>query len=104
MCEILRMKKIIFGNKRVAFHFGDQKINLHLAEKVLDPRVKYALTGSSDLYFVFQSSLGEIVETLKNHQIKVVAVPSVRAEVCRPIHSAYCYGPDESLIELSSYD
>lgn len=36
--SVLGMKKVIFGNGRVALIFGDQKINLHQAGAEFEPK------------------------------------------------------------------
>ncbi|HAY94904.1 VOC family protein, partial [Shewanella sp.] len=34
---VLGMKKVVFGNQRIALSFGDQKINLHQAGAEFEP-------------------------------------------------------------------
>ena len=102
-CDILGMKKKTFGEGRVAFHFGNQKINLHPTEKIIDPLVKHTSPGSSDLCLVFKNPIEEISEMLREKGVNILAGPSVRTGALGPVWSVYCYDADENLIELSSY-
>ena len=103
-CDTLGMKKKIFSNDRVAFHFGSQKINIHPKEKMIDPLVKHALPGSSDICLIFDNSIRAISTLLKERGIRIAAGPSKRTGAKGTINSVYCYDPDENLVELSTYD
>ena len=48
----LGMEKRIFGDNRVALHFGDQKINLHPAGWDYEPKARVSIAGSADLCFI----------------------------------------------------
>ena len=101
--KILGMKKKSFGEDRVALHFGEQKINLHQIDKVVDKNVLHATCGSSDICLITDSSIEQITSHLKNHNINLLGIPSQRTGACGPINSVYFYDLDENLIELSTY-
>ena len=57
----LGMEKRVFGENRVALHFGDQKINLHPAGWDYEPKARVSIAGSADLCFI----VSERVESLQ---------------------------------------
>ena len=48
------------GEERFALRFGNQKINLHLADNVPDANVKHATPGSADLCFIVKESVEDL--------------------------------------------
>lgn len=101
--EVLGFTKKVFNQNRVALHFGNQKINLHSINKPIDKNVRHAHCGSSDLCFITESSMNEIIDHLDKTSVEVIEGPIVRTGANGPINSVYFYDPDENLIELSTY-
>jgi catechol 2,3-dioxygenase-like lactoylglutathione lyase family enzyme len=90
-----------FGQDRHALHFGNQKLNLHLLNRPVDPNVRHATPGSADLCFRVEGALEDWIARLEAHGIPVIEGPGPRTGATGPIRSIYCYDPDENLIELA---
>ena len=96
----LGMEHRTFGDGRHSLHFGHQKINLHRVES-LDPRVKHAVPGTADLCFLVDGDLDGLIAHMQNLGIEIFEGPSHRPGAEGTVRSAYCYDPDENLIELA---
>lgn len=100
--QVLGMREVTFGDGRKALHFGSQKLNLHPADRVLDPNVKHATPGSADLCFLVAGSLEEWIKELSDRGIRIVLGPVSRTGASGPIRSIYIYDPDQNLLELAT--
>ncbi len=100
--EVLGMRSRTFGNGRMALHFGDQKLNLHPADKVLDPNVKHATPGSADICFLVDQPVEAWMKHLGRHGVPVILGPAERTGARGQLRSIYIYDPDENLVELSN--
>jgi catechol 2,3-dioxygenase-like lactoylglutathione lyase family enzyme len=100
--QVLGMREVTFGDGRKALHFGSQKLNLHPADRVLDPNVKHATPGSADLCFLVAGSLEDWMKILSDRGIPIVLGPVFRTGATGPIRSIYIYDPDENLLELAT--
>jgi catechol 2,3-dioxygenase-like lactoylglutathione lyase family enzyme len=99
--EVLGMEAVTFGAGRKALRFGDQKINLHPADRALDKNVRHATPGSADLCFLIDGTLEEAIAHLGDKGVPIIEGPMRRTGAVAPIDSVYLYDPDENLIELS---
>ena len=97
------MQRIIFGDNRVALHFGNQKINLHQSGEELEPKAQNATQGSADLCFSIDAPVEMAVEHLREQGIKIIAGPVLRAGAMGRMESVYCRDPDGNLVEIASY-
>ena len=100
--KYLGMDKCIFGNGRVALHFGDQKINLHPAGWDYEPKAAVSIAGSADLCFTTQEPVEAILQNLKESGIDIIKGPIRRAGAVGYLRSIYFRDPDGNLIELSN--
>ncbi|MCL1090973.1 VOC family protein [Shewanella profunda] len=100
---VLGMKKVIFGNGRIALSFGDQKINLHQAGAEFEPKAALATPGSADLCFVVSHNIEEAVAHLNALHIEIIEGPILRTGATGRINSVYIRDPDCNLLELSEY-
>lgn len=100
--QVLGMNEVTFGDGRKALHFGSQKLNLHPADRVLDPNVKHATPGSADLCFLVSGSLEDWMKALADQGIPIILGPVPRTGASGPIRSIYIYDPDENLLELAT--
>lgn len=102
-CDGLGMELVTFGEGRHALAFGQQKINLHIKGRELEPKAKTPMPGSGD--FCLISS--EPVETWMTHfaqlGIAIELEPSPRTGATGPIRSIYLRDPDRNLVEISNY-
>jgi hypothetical protein len=91
-----------FAESRTEMHFGDQKINLHLAGHAFEPKAKKPVPGNSDLYFITQTPIMEVVETLNTHILATINGPAPRTGAIEQLSSVHCRDPDGKLIEFSN--
>ena len=98
----LGMEKRIFGDDRVALHFGDQKINLHPAGWNYEPKARVSIAGSADLCFMVSESVELLQTKLVQLGVEIIEGPVVRTGATGPLRSIYIRDPDGNLIELSN--
>ena len=98
----LGMEKRIFGEGRVALHFGDQKINLHPAGWDYEPKARVSTAGSADLCFIVSERVESLQTKLVQLGVEIIEGPVVRTGATGPLRSIYIRDPDGNLIELSN--
>ena len=98
----LGMVKRIFGEGRVALHFGDQKINLHPAGWDYEPKARISIAGSADLCFIVSERVESLQTKLAHLGVKIIEGPVVRTGATGRLRSIYIRDPDGNLIELSN--
>ena len=101
---ILGMKLVTFrtpSEERLAFAFGNQKINLHEWGKEFDPKAHVPVPGSLDLCFIASLPLEEVVARLQKEKIKILQGPVMKTGATSRIRSVYVRDPDLNLIEIS---
>ncbi|MBF8660886.1 VOC family protein [Pseudomonas putida] len=99
--RILGMKLESFGAGRLAMHFGEQKINVHVRGHEFEPKAHLPVPGALDLCFIASISLEEVVAHLKAQQWPIIEGPVQRTGATGPIRSIYVRDPDLNLIEIS---
>ena len=97
------MKEEKFANGRLALHFGKQKINIHQEGNEIKPHATKTFPGTSDLCFVVDEEIDEILAILHQNAIDVELGPVQRVGAIGKIYSIYLRDPDGNLIELSTY-
>ena len=98
----LGMEKRIFGEGRVALHFGDQKINLHPAGWDYEPKARISTAGSTDLCFIVSERVESLQTKLVQLGVEIIEGPVVRTGATGSLRSIYIRDPDGNLIELSN--
>jgi catechol 2,3-dioxygenase-like lactoylglutathione lyase family enzyme len=101
--RVLGMERVVFGDGRLALHFGDQKINLHPAAAPLQPHALSPTAGSADLCFRVDGDAEQTLAHLAACGIMVEQGPLARTGALGPMVSVYCRDPDGNLIELAHY-
>jgi len=99
---VMGMTVETFAEGRKALHFGDQKINLHLAGHEFEPKADTPVPGSGDLCFITQTPILEVVDTLKTHKVSIIAGPVPCTGAIGDLISVYFRDPDGNLIEVSN--
>ncbi|MFN5509871.1 MAG: VOC family protein [Burkholderiales bacterium] len=89
------------SGSRMAFKFGQQKINLHIRGREFSPRAHLPVPGALDLCFIASVPLLEVIERLKAHDWPIIEGPVMRTGATGPIRSVYVRDPDLNLIEIS---
>ena len=98
----LRMEKRVFGDGRVALHFGDQKINLHPAGWDYEPKATVSIAGTADLCFIVSEPVELLRAQLVQQGIEIIEGPVLRTGATGGLRSIYIRDPDGNLIELSN--
>lgn len=100
--RVLGMERRSFGDGRTALHFGRQKLNLHEADRPIDPNVRHATPGSADLCFLTAMPMAEVASCLAAEGVAVITGPGERVGAVGRLESVYVYDPDENLIEIAN--
>jgi catechol 2,3-dioxygenase-like lactoylglutathione lyase family enzyme len=102
--DVLGMKPVTFRQGRRALRFADQKINLHQAGHEFEPKAAHPIPGSTDLCFVSDSPLEEVVAELRSKGVAIEEGPIPRTGALGAIQSVYVRDPDGNLIEIAHYE
>lgn len=100
---VMGMKKVHFGDDRVALSFGLQKINLHQLGNEFEPKAGSVQPGSADLCFIIKQSVEQAISHILSCGISVIEGPVIRTGAKGKIISAYFRDPDNNLVEVSNY-
>ena len=98
----LGMEKRVFGEGRVALHFGDQKINLHPAGWDYEPKARVSMAGTGDLCFIVSEPVEALQKQLVQRRVAIIEGPVLRTGATGRLRSIYIRDPDGNLIELSN--
>ncbi|MEI7178982.1 VOC family protein [Pectobacterium carotovorum] len=101
--DVLQMREETFANGRVAFHFGHQKINVHLRGAEHEPKAHLPVPGSLDLCFIASVPLEQVMDHLARCRWQISEGPVMRTGATQPIRSLYLRDPDLNLIEIAEY-
>lgn len=101
--RVLQMELEVFGEGRLAFRFGSQKINLHVRGAEFEPKAHVPVPGALDLCFIAAVPLDDVMAHLDQVGWPIVEGPVERTGATRKIRSVYVRDPDLNLIEISEY-
>ncbi|MGT2476085.1 VOC family protein [Paraburkholderia terrae] len=99
--QVMRMQLETFGAGRIAFRFGNQKINLHVRGSEFEPKAHLPVPGALDLCFIASVPLDQVIAHLAACNWPIVEGPVERTGATQKIRSVYVRDPDLNLIEIS---
>jgi len=101
--RVLGMKHVLYDGQYHALHFGDQKINLHVQGKELEPRATAPVPGSVDVCFVSADPIDLVQKHLEACDVAIELGPGRQVGAVGEMTSVYFRDPDGNLIEVASY-
>jgi len=101
--RVLGMRREVFGDGRVALHFGRHKINLHRAGEEEVIRAVNHLSGTQDFCLIATTPVDEVKRVLEDNGVEVLDGPVVRTGASGTITSVYCRDPEGNLVEIANY-
>jgi catechol 2,3-dioxygenase-like lactoylglutathione lyase family enzyme len=102
--RVLNMRRIEFGNGRLALGFGQQKINLQPAGWDEVRRAVNHIQGTADFCLITQTPVADVMAHLKACGVEIEEGPTTRSGAIGPINSVYFRDPDGNLVEVSNYN
>ena len=99
--RVMGMQLETFGAGRLAFRYGNQKINVHVRGHEFEPKAHLPVPGALDLCFIASVSLEAVIAHLEQAQWPIIEGPVKRTGATGPILSVYVRDPDLNLIEIS---
>jgi catechol 2,3-dioxygenase-like lactoylglutathione lyase family enzyme len=100
----MRLERFVGGTppvERLAFVFGQQKINLHVKGREFEPKAHTPVPGALDLCFIADLPLDQVMAHLQTQNWPILEGPVPRTGATGPIRSVYVRDPDLNLIEIS---
>ncbi|MBU9219716.1 VOC family protein [Burkholderia multivorans] len=99
--DVLQMRLETFGAGRIAFRFGNQKINLHVRGAEFKPKAHLPVPGALDLCLIAAVPLDDVIAHLARVGWPIVEGPVERTGATQRIRSVYVRDPDLNLIEIA---
>lgn len=99
--QVMQMQLETFGAGRIAFRFGNQKINLHVRGSEFEPKAHLPVPGALDLCFIASVPLDQVIAHLSACNWPIIEGPVERTGATQKIRSVYVRDPDLNLIEIS---
>lgn len=100
----------VLGSERVdaegrpsALRFGDQKINVHQANRTFEPKAARPTPGAGDFCLITRRPLDELIAHLHERDVPIELGPIERNGALGAMTSVYFRDPDDNLVEVSRY-
>ncbi len=97
------MTETRFGEGRVALTFYDQKINLHEAGAVFEPKAETPTPGAGDIRLIAGTPPDAVARRLNAQGVAIEQGPVGRSGASGPIQFLHIRDPDGNPSEISNY-
>lgn len=101
--RVLDMRREVFGDGRLALHFGNQKINPQTAGGFEGLRAMNHLSGTQDFCLIASTPVSEVKRLLEERGIEIIEGPVKRTGAKGTLNSIYFRDPEENLVEIANY-
>ncbi len=102
--RVLNMRRIEFGNGRLAPGFGQQKINLQPAGWAETRRAVNHIQGTAHFSLITETPVADVINHLNACGVLIEEGPTTRSGAVGPINSVNFRDPDGNLVEVSNYN
>jgi catechol 2,3-dioxygenase-like lactoylglutathione lyase family enzyme len=99
----LDFQRVDSANGPTALRSGDQKINLHQADRTFEPKARRPTEGSADFCLIASVPLTDVLDRLDQQHVAIELGPVERHGALGTMESIYLRDPDGNLIEVSRY-
>lgn len=100
--SVLGMTHVVFDGEYHALHFGDQKINLHDAERPFPPHAERPCAGAFDVCLRTDTPMSEVITHLHAHGVVIVEGPCPQTGALGPMESVYINDLDGTCLRSPS--
>jgi catechol 2,3-dioxygenase-like lactoylglutathione lyase family enzyme len=102
--RVLELEPVTFPGGGRGLRCGWQTLKLHAASELMEPTATHPVPGAMSLCLVVTTSLSEVQEQLRAHDVRIEQGPVARTGAHGSITSLYLRDPDGNLIEVARYD
>jgi catechol 2,3-dioxygenase-like lactoylglutathione lyase family enzyme len=101
---VLGARPVVSDGRRRAVLVGEQRLNLHLLGREIEPHAAAPTAGSADLCVIVDGPVDAVRRELDALGVVVEVGPVPRKGAVGPMTSLYVRDPDENLVELGVPD
>jgi catechol 2,3-dioxygenase-like lactoylglutathione lyase family enzyme len=102
--RVLGLRRVVTPGKPTAMRFGNQKINLHEAAHLFEPKAWLPTCGAGDFCLITEQDIDAVRAHIENCGVTIELGPVSRNGALGPMLSLYFRDPDNNLIEVSRYN
>jgi len=101
--RVLGFERVDAEGRPSALRFGDQKINVHQANRTFEPKAARPTPGAGDFCLITRRPLDELIAHLHERDVPIELGPIERNGALGAMTSVYFRDPDDNLVEVSRY-
>jgi catechol 2,3-dioxygenase-like lactoylglutathione lyase family enzyme len=101
--RVLGFSRTLPKGRPAALLFGEQKINVHQADRTFDPTAARPTVGAGDFCLVTRLPITEVQHRIESLGVKIEVGPIEREGAKGRMISIYFRDPDHNLVEVAEY-